>query len=235
MSKKKEKEEFPAIKVSVLEKGQKPKSSWKSCIIGEHISFDTSKLETYCLAPWQSVIFDMMLLAAAVEFCDRVKRRPLSGRGRNISLRLPVHEPERWNADNVLRTLYDALSFLTGDIWNISFTARKNPESPPRQSSFAMPTGARAVIPFSDGMDSRAVAELLAATEYKGDSLIRIRLGSHTIDTANERGRPLPFTSVPYKVKKLDYAFPETSARTRGFKFLLLGGVVAYSRNRKKR
>jgi 7-cyano-7-deazaguanine synthase in queuosine biosynthesis len=83
------------------------------------------------------------------------------------------------------------------------------------------------VIPFSEGLDSRSVAGLMAK-EY-GSRLIRVRLGTKTDDRPMDpSGRKSPFTAVPYKVRRCDYRFPETSARSRGFKFALLSGLAAY-------
>ena len=48
------------------------------------------------------------------------------------------------------------------------------------QGRFNLPEGVNAVIPFSDGLDSRIVAGLMARD--LGDKLIRVRLGSKTSD-----------------------------------------------------
>ena len=41
----------------------------------------------------------------------------------------------------------------------------------------------------------------------------------------------MPFTTVPYKIAAGDFNFPETSGRSRGFKFALLSGIAAYLAN----
>jgi 7-cyano-7-deazaguanine synthase in queuosine biosynthesis len=97
--------------------------------------------------------------------------------------------------------------------------------APPAQGHFNLPEGLTAVIPFSDGLDSRIVAGLTA--RELGDKLIRVRLGSKTSDA---RGLPHrhPFTSVPYRVRAGAKDFVESSARSRGFKFALISGLAAY-------
>lgn len=120
-----------------------------------------------------------------------------------------------WN-DDVPTTL----DFLTGDRWNISFSSRKHLLTPPRQGQFQLKGNASAVIPFSDGLDSRAVAGLKARS--LGDKLIRIRLG-HTLSRPRQA-----FTAVPYKVVGGKRDFVESSARSRGFKFALIAGIAAY-------
>src|SRR3546814_16503353 len=72
------------------------------CHIDEHIRFDTAALETYCFASWEPVIYDLMLVAAAVEFADRKKNRSNEHWSRELKLRIPVHEPDNWRSDKTL-------------------------------------------------------------------------------------------------------------------------------------
>lgn len=214
------------LRVDVIENGCRPKAGWRGCTIGEHIQFSTESLESYFFASWRPVIYDALLLAATIEFCDKLRKRPTMGWRRQFEIRLPVHEPDRWNANDVRESLTSTLAFLTGDCWDIHFVARKQNEVPVRQGRLQLPNGKHAVIAFSDGMDSRAVAGL--AAKELGDSLVRIRLGSKTHDKPVVKGRKQPFTSVPYKVRPVDYIFSETSARSRGFKFALVSAIAAY-------
>jgi len=39
-----------------------------------------------------------MLVAAAIEFADRVQRRPQMSWQRNLQLVIPVHDPRHWNS-----------------------------------------------------------------------------------------------------------------------------------------
>ncbi|MFW1332163.1 hypothetical protein ACEV9E_26205, partial [Vibrio parahaemolyticus] len=71
-------------------------------------------------------------------------------------------------------TLHEALELLTGDQWDITFTKRKKPAAEPVQELFCLDSGVEAVIPFSDGLDSRAVGALMA--EEYGSRLVRVRL-----------------------------------------------------------
>lgn len=217
--------DIPLLRVRVLEKGQRCHAKWFPCFIGKNLGFSTDRLESYCLSSWQPLIFDALLVAAAVEFCDRIKKRPALGWGREIELHVSVHDPSRWSSKAVSESLTDTLNFLTGDRWQITFAARKAPELPPRQSCLDIPPGITAVIPFSDGMDSRAVAGLEG--QKLGSRLIRVRLGSKTIDRPSSRDTMQPFTSVPYRVK-IGKRGGETSARSRGFKFATVSGVAAY-------
>lgn len=223
---------LPLLKVNVVEIGGAAKKGWTNCRIGEHLQFSGDSLASYFFAKWEPVVFDALLIAAAAEFCDKSKKRPKLGWGREIHLRLPVHDPDHWNSEAVSKSLHRALEFLTGDRWKIEFVARKKAEPSPQQGLFQLPLeGQSAVIPFSEGLDSRAVSGLMA--QKFGSGLIRVRLGKKAYDKPKDaNGRPLPFTTVPYKVTGA--SFPESTARTRGFKFAMLSGVAAYLANAKR-
>ena len=216
----------PEIRVDVTETGARTRRGWLRCQIGQNVEFSTERLETYCFTNWQPIIFDAFLLAAAVEFADKTRRRSAFSWQRQIELRIPVHDPGRWNDKRVLNSLHDALNFLTGDQWQVTFSGRSASEASPRQCRFNLPTGLTAVMPFSDGLDSRAVAGLVE--RELGDNLIRVRLGPKTCDARLLSRRGHPFTSVPYQVRAGVQQFVESSSRSRGFKFALLGGLAAY-------
>jgi hypothetical protein len=214
-----------ALAVDVAEPGARSRKGWVSCQIGENVAFNTTRLETYCFASWEPVVYDALLVAAAVEFADRSRRRPALTWERELRLSIPVHDAQRWNARSVAETLRETLCFLTGDRWEISFRERKRPVDQPRQGLFPLPAGVHAVIPFSDGLDSCAVGGLIG--RELGDTLIRVRLGSRS--NGRKRGSVRhPFTAVPYDVSAGPKSFVESSARSRGFKFAVISGLAAY-------
>lgn len=216
----------PSIAVDVVEPGAggRARKGRVRCQIGKNIKFNTDDLESYFFSAWDPIVFDALLVVAAVEFADRTQRRPALTWQREIALNIPVHDPERWNDRQVAETLQDALVFLTGDLWDVSFYKRSALLDRPQQGRFNLPDGSIAVIPFSDGLDSRAVAGLMARD--MGDKLVRVRMG-----TKNYNGRipgRQPFASVPYEVNAGAKKFVESSARSRGFKFALISGLAAY-------
>jgi 7-cyano-7-deazaguanine synthase in queuosine biosynthesis len=218
---------FPSVRVDVTEAGTRTRPGRIGFEIDSDLKFSTSHLESYCLAQWEPVVFDTFVVAAAVEFCDRVQHRPAQHWGRDIELRIPVHEPDRWRTPAVSDALHDALRFLTGDRWAIAFVSRQKPVSVPRQIPLEISGDVSAVIPFSDGLDSRAVAGLMG--REMGDRLVRVRMGSKLFNAAPDAsGRKQPFTSIPYRVKQGKIPFVESSARSRGFKFAMVGGLAAY-------
>jgi 7-cyano-7-deazaguanine synthase in queuosine biosynthesis len=196
------------------------------CQIGRDIEFSTERLESYCIATWEPILYDALVVAAAVEFADRtLKRRQLSW-PREFQLAIPVHDPGRWSSKSVSDALREALNFLTGDQWTIEFYKRTKEANTPSQGRFKLVSDAAAVIPFSDGLDSRCVAGLLG--KEMGDRLIRVRLGKKAFDGKTRHQIRQPFTSVPYHVRGNDKQFVESTARSRGFKFALISGLAAY-------
>lgn len=218
--------ELPKYRVDVVEPGTPARQHRVKCEIGENLRFDTAGLEAYCFANWDALVFDAFVLAAAVQFCDHTKARSSIRWGREIILRVPVHDSAHWRSAAVSDALHDALRFLTGDRWHLEFVARKKPELPPRQQNLSLPDGERVVISFSDGLDSRSVAGL--AERQHGHKLIRVRLGSSSLDGHCAKGESVPFASVPYRVHLGHRGSVETSGRSRGFKFALLSGIAAY-------
>ena len=218
--------ELPVHRVDVVEIGQVPRRHRIGCMIGKNLKFDTSGLEAYCFANWDVRVFDALVLAAAVQFCDHTNRRSSVRWGREIELRIPVHDLAHWRSPAVSGALHAALEFLTGDRWRIDFIARSKPECAPRQGNFTLPDGSRVIIPFSDGLDSLAVAGLLE-DEHR-DKLIRVRLGYRSLGGKAPRDEHVPFAAVPYYVRYDKKRSMETSARSRGFKFALLSGIGAY-------
>ena len=217
---------LPLHCVDVVEAGEAPRPHRVGCEIGRDLYFDTTGLEAYCFANWDARVFDAFVLAAAVQFCDHTKARSSVRWGREIELRIPVHDPAHWGSAAVSEALHAALETLTGDRWQVEFVGRTNPEKAPRQWNLNLPDGSRVIIPFSDGLDSLAVAGLLER-EY-GQKLIRVRLGSRSLDKRLPKKERTPFAAVPYSVRYGEKHAVESSARSRGFKFALLSGIAAY-------
>ena len=80
-------------------------------------------------------------------------------------------------------------------------------------------------MPYSDGVDSRAVSALVDNAEKGG--LVRVRLGTKGADTHSGDPRERRFMSVPYQVRFDVGQRVESSARSRGFKFAVITGIAA--------
>lgn len=211
------------LAIHVAEPNAREIGGYVRCEIGRDLQFSTESLESYFFSSWKPEAYDAFLVTAAVEFADRNFRRPAYYWRRNFRLRVPVHDVERWQQPSVSDTLRDALEFLTGDSWLISFYGRRREADRPRQSSFELSPNVLAVIPFSNGLDSRAVAGLTQKSMQ--DGLARVRLSSRIQETEGLLGHRLAFTDIPYRVGG---EATESSARSRGFKFALMSGVAAY-------
>lgn len=214
------------ISINVVEPRTKAPRGSVRCEMGENVAFSTASLESYFFGGWEPAAYDALLVAAAVEFADKIQRRPAYSWARNFELRIPVHDLDRWNERRVKETLLDVLNFLTGDHWNIEFYSRAQSVNAPRQGLLSLSAGVDAVIPFSNGLDSCAVAGLMV--REMGQSVVRIRLGSRLRDGETLARQGEAFTSVPYRVTPTNRRFVESTARSRGFKFALISGLAAY-------
>ena len=213
--------------LDVLYSGEQPRSQATPCIVGEHIKFNDDAMQKYRAGSWDPLIYDVMILVAGVEICDRSKVRPTARAGRNLKLRIPVHEPERWQDANVKSTLLDALSYLTCDHWSIDFRKTDHPQSGPSQKNMYDEHPVGRVIPYSDGLDSRAI-DGISKHKYDNELIMQLRVGSNRIKK-REPGEPRqPFVNVPFNTKKVISGNRELSALSRGFKFAVFAGLAAY-------
>lgn len=216
---------IPEVQIDVVESGRAARRGRVGFDLERDLDFSTDALESYAFSRWEPLIYDAMVLAAAVEYADKIVRRPPRGWARRIELQIPVDDPARWNSPEVIVPLHDAVAFLTSDYWTISFVRRQISAPSPSNNYLSLPVKTDAILAFSDGMDSRAVAGIIGNT--LGGKLVRVRVGSKTIDRPKRKGQPEPFTSVPYSIA-LTGRNNETSARTRGFKFALITALAAY-------
>ncbi len=217
------------IPIHVIEPGVRAPRGARRCEIGANVAFSTESLESYFFSTWEPVAYDALLLAAAVEYADRTLPRRAYAWARQIELHVPIHDVDLWTSRPVSSALHDALCFLTGDRWHIEFSARRLAAARPQQGTLSLPAGVVAVIPYSNGLDSRAVSGLMA--KELGVSLVRIRLGAGLSDGEEQDNGRHAFTAVPYKVRADGAKFVESSARSRGFKFALISGLAAYLAN----
>ena len=214
-----------SLDIHVVQPGTRTRKGWVRCQIGSNVKFSPRSIASYFFAEWDAFAYEALLVAAVVEFADRSRRRPATTWRREFTLRIPVENPDRWNDRNVSEALHDALNFLTGDLWSIEFYRLAHPWDRPAQVKLNLPAEVNAVIPFSNGLDSRAVAGLM---EIEMDNkLVRVRLGTRVQDREAITNERHPFTSVPYEVRSGSLKFVEPTARTRGFKFALVSAVAA--------
>ncbi|WP_312794473.1 7-cyano-7-deazaguanine synthase [Tianweitania sp.] len=214
-----------SLDVDVVQPGTAVRRGRTPCEIETHVRFDTSALESFASRNWRPDVYDALLVAAAVEFCDRKLTRHAHAWGRSFKVRVPVHSPALWNSRGVSQSLISALELVTGDAWSFEFVERAPATQSVQQTRMEFPRDVGSVIAYSDGMDSRAVAGI--EERQLGDRLVRVRVGKKLSDIRGNDHRKRPFARIPYRVL-LHANNGETSARSRGFKFGLVAGVAAF-------
>ncbi|SEJ83382.1 Queuosine biosynthesis protein QueC [Sphingobium sp. AP50] len=220
------------ILVDAVEPGGDVRDGAARALLGTAINLSTAGLETYFYTGWHPELVDLMVIAGAVEYCDLSVRRPRWGWARSFDLRVAVHDLSRWENEAVALALEEALTFLTGDAWAVSFSQREREIAQVGQGTLGFDVRDRIIMPYSDGIDSRAVASLVDFEEDGG--LVRVRLGTKGADSRSRDPRERRFMSVPYQVKLEARQRVESTARSRGFKFAVITGVAACLANVKR-
>lgn len=199
------------------------------CAIGHNLVFDASRLSEWFFCDLPERVEDLITLIGATAFADRiVVRRPDQGWGRDIEVALPVHDPDFWCQVHVKDALADTLDFLSGDCWNFSF--RKRAGERPRRTQRPLPFSLdrfTIVMPYSDGLDSLAVARLQHASASQAD-IVQVTTGQYRDvdrDWRHWHGR-IHKLSIPFELA--GHRLRETSYRTRGFVFNLMAGIAAH-------
>lgn len=187
----------------------------------------------------------MVDLAMAVYFADRRSQRlrnSFESTGhRQIHVRLPVREPELWSSKEITSSLIELLNWFTEDAWEFEFsklvTKRK---SEYEEALFSTPVAKPNVsVLFSGGLDSLAgLCTLLDAD--RDCSFVVVsgctsqRMGQIQRDLIRQlvrfwgnKSRELRSLVVPFGIRRAGDGHEETSQRSRGFVFLLLGAAAA--------
>jgi 7-cyano-7-deazaguanine synthase in queuosine biosynthesis len=212
-------------RVDAIEVGDPPREGARVATLGQVITLSIEGLKDFFFADWRPDLIDLLVIAGAVEYCDLSVRRPSWGWARSFDLLVAVHEDDKWRAPSVRDALEEALAFLTGDRWSISFKKRCDPVVKTKPRRFPFDTPDKVIIPYSDGLDSRAVAAIVENEEKGG--IVRVRLGSKGIDSAKIPRKKRRFETIPFDVKLGKRQRIESSARSRGFKFAVITGIAA--------
>lgn len=179
---------------------------------------------------------DFLCLATLIYLADTRISRELHSQDswtREISISLPVHNPDKWNSS--IGTITRMLNFLTGDLWEIVFLHRDFELAPPH-SPLITPIELDAVTLFSGGMDS-----LIAAINFLEDGA-KVAFISHASDsyTKNSQKKLLSHFQNQYPQNTPTYfdmwtSFEdglanigggENSTRSRSFLFIAYGVCV---------
>lgn len=175
--------------------------------------------------------FDLVTVALAVTAADTFvdRRQTDDGWTRPLELAISVSNPSVWEL--VRATLQEALNFLTGDMWTLSFRAGGRPAPVPFSASHGRRlitlSGADSVCLFSGGLDStvgvldllaQGCRPLLVSHAYRGD-----RQTQQFVSERLPSGLPrFSFNANPFSPTAND-----VTMRSRSLNFIALGVLCA--------
>lgn len=191
---------------------------------------DAAHLERYCFRADDQRLADLTSLLAAVRAADRSNMRHHStGWGRELAVKVAVSEPTFWRSTELNAALTDALDFLTGDKWSFKFVRRRFGLRPAQKQLLEPPNQPRVFMPFSNGLDSVAIAyELLSSHSGLELVLVNVRAKDRPTEWENlgrRDGRLLK--SVQVAAFSPDPHHAEPTFRSRPFLYNLLAGYGA--------
>jgi 7-cyano-7-deazaguanine synthase in queuosine biosynthesis len=194
------------------------------CAVGRDLIIKPEVLGRYCVKPLEPHIYDLVLIAGAVAFADSVvPRRIRTCWRRNLEVVVPTSEPDFWRRPIIVRNLTETLDLLTGDLWAFHFSRTRKKAIIDAQRSLPFEGRSSVVIPFSDGLDSFAVARL-ASRGAPNVGVIKVTTGSGP----DARGKSEQHqVSIPISRRGSRIRLRETSNRSRGFVFGVMAGIAA--------
>jgi len=199
-----------------------------ACVVGRELQVDPDVLANYCFNDLTPLAFDLALVASAVAFTDRIVPRTLStGWVRQLRLSLPVSS-ERWRRLDVRNRLLDTLHLLTGDSWDIRFRFVKSASRKSAQSVLQFQHPNAVAMPYSDGLDSFAVARLFQhSQDAAGQTLILVTTGARTdVDQGHAKGRVRVAVPFQFSEARSGIRLREPSYRSRAFVYGALAGLA---------
>lgn len=192
---------------------------------------DASHLQRYCFTSHDEVLEDLTSVISAVRTADRsIVRHHTKGWARELAITAPVSDLKLWRSPEVTRALADTLGFLTADRWSFKFTYRKPRKGEPRQDHLVEPPPQfRVFMPFSNGLDSFAIAkELRAASASLELVLVNVRAKDKPTNWSNlGRKKTLDFHTVEVAAYADEPHRAELTFRSRPFLYDLLAGYGA--------
>lgn len=221
---------IPEKSIDVVESGQQAVENCLRVELDRNITFNIGKLESFALECGEPLIHDAIIVAASVEYADRVVRRFQGGWVRRLSLRIPVSDHILWSSSDVTNALHEAIEFLTGDYWDITFKKLRKPVRPKQQFPLKLKMPVDSVIAFSEGMDSHSVVGIMGSDGDKRDKLALTRVESGNSSRSRRRNGQECFIPVTYSVR-LHGGNKESSFRSRGFRFGMISAIASYLTN----
>jgi len=195
------------------------------CVLGKRFKLEPRALGTFLCLEIPSRAEDLLVIAGAVAFVDRlVTRHHATCWERDLHLSVPVSDFEFWSANDLRAELSALLEMLTGDTWCLTFRRGRARLPIDPQGTLSLAGTPPIVIPYSNGLDSFAVARLCAKP---GQHIIRVstgRIGDTEKKTDDPQAATTRWVSMPISLPNCGKSLREQSYRSRGF---LFGAVAA--------
>lgn len=158
---------------------------------------------------------DFLLIAATVYAIDKIVPRVSADDRwkRTFSVTMPLHEPVPWN--NASDILAEALSFLTGDEWSLSFVPIEKEFSRRRQNRSKAPMGypkTPVVSLLSGGLDSFIGALDLLMEHKDGRILFVSHYDGHVSGPASDQDNLRIFLATKF-IGRVDHLQVRTGVR----------------------
>jgi hypothetical protein len=160
--------------------------------LGDHVRIEADHIQRYCFTDSDSLQDDLAAVLSAVRMADRAcNRRHSKQWARALSVEVPVFDIDRWQSQEVLDALTDALQYLTGDQWRFEFKRRKErPASPGQPHLVEPPPHERVFMPYSNGLDSFALASKIQGDAPAPELILVNVQASRSLTNWKNLGRP---------------------------------------------
>ena len=188
-------------------------------VLGVGIRTNPQPIARHCLGELAAVSEDIATIAECAALADRMFTRRRSVQwARSIELEIPVYEHRALSESKTIAALHETLSFLTGDDWKIAFVPRT--DARPVETFLPLGVEKQSVIPFSDGLDSFALCQLMRNSLGR-EAVLPLQVGYLQRGDAGLRARPL---RVP---RGFRMGHPrEQSYRTRPFVYFSIAAIA---------
>jgi 7-cyano-7-deazaguanine synthase in queuosine biosynthesis len=219
---------------------------WGETRISEDPRLDAYEIQDQRIADWLNqklppLYADAIDIAAAAHCADRLSLRGTKKRGwgRDLRLKIPVRCLAVWQSAAVRDALFEALQFLTQDKWQIDFDQKgEDFRQSETQEHLFEPSEVQAVevCLYSGGLDSFAGLAARIFDEPKNHYLClsvtpnhrqRQRQREQLAFLHKELRAKITHIPVRYCLRDAEQRPQETTRRTRGFLFGIIGGVAA--------
>jgi hypothetical protein len=216
--------QVPAARIVLGSNSSPAKPSEIRCTLGRDLVIKLEVLGRYCVKQLNPRIYDLVLITGAVAFADRVvQRNPRICWRRELEVVVPTSDPDFWKQSTLVRKLTETLQLLTGDVWAFHFSRTRKKANVAAQETLPFEGCSSVVIPFSEGLDSFAVARLMSA-RAPNIGLIKVTTGGPEARRDQMHHR----VSVPFAVRGNHIRLRESSYRSRGFVFGVMAGIAAH-------